>query len=511
MLANPYAIRYATEARMYALEMLLVACGIVAFQRASRTPTLGRARGVRARRRALAVHAVLVVLSARRRRCRAGLDDAGATEIATRPARCWSRWSWAASPSCRGCRRSCTSARTRARLGHAGSPGHPVRLHAARLRGRRAARGERRRAGCSSCPVPAAAARRVRTRADNRRIEVDVRTQREVRVTRSSAAPGSSSGSRSTTSCGGAFQSRYSAIVFPFFVLLVARGFTTLRDPRSSAGCWWSPSGSGSRRRAQHHHPTHPSRRGRGVLRTRRSRATSSCTAPTSSGPRCTARAARDSTRSCIPSFAGPSGSTGSTTRRVAGGRRLSRPTRRPGRRTTTSGTSLRRATSRTPGRARAIDERVRHGRPMPAHFRRQDLREARARRAPLHRSASVDSAPGRPFVARPVRALAVIVVATLVAVRHLLTTLQVADRRRARRCSVGTAGGTATSRATGDHGGPPRGPAVLPAPVPIARARGFVGARCRRRPLAVVLVANVSALALGFVVRALVLEERAA
>jgi mannosyltransferase len=35
---------------------------------------------------------------------------------------------------------------------------------------------------------------------------------------------------------GGAFKSRYSAIVFPFFVLLVARGFTTLRDPRILAG-----------------------------------------------------------------------------------------------------------------------------------------------------------------------------------------------------------------------------------------------------------------------------------
>jgi hypothetical protein len=31
---------------------------------------------------------------------------------------------------------------------------------------------------------------------------------------------------------GGAFQSRYSAIVFPFFILLVARGFTMLTDPR---------------------------------------------------------------------------------------------------------------------------------------------------------------------------------------------------------------------------------------------------------------------------------------
>src|SRR5947207_7913413 len=38
---NPYAIRFATEARMYALEMLLVSCGILAFRRALESPTLG--------------------------------------------------------------------------------------------------------------------------------------------------------------------------------------------------------------------------------------------------------------------------------------------------------------------------------------------------------------------------------------------------------------------------------------------------------------------------------------
>ena len=43
MLANPFAFRYATEARMYALEILLVACGIVAFQRVVERPTYGRA------------------------------------------------------------------------------------------------------------------------------------------------------------------------------------------------------------------------------------------------------------------------------------------------------------------------------------------------------------------------------------------------------------------------------------------------------------------------------------
>ena len=51
-LASPYAIRYATEARMYSLVMLLVASGIVAMQRAMEKPTTGR----------LAVVAVIVAL-----------------------------------------------------------------------------------------------------------------------------------------------------------------------------------------------------------------------------------------------------------------------------------------------------------------------------------------------------------------------------------------------------------------------------------------------------------------
>jgi len=42
MVANPYSIRYATEARMYSLEMALVAAGIVAFQRALEEPTIAR-------------------------------------------------------------------------------------------------------------------------------------------------------------------------------------------------------------------------------------------------------------------------------------------------------------------------------------------------------------------------------------------------------------------------------------------------------------------------------------
>ena len=42
MATNPFLIRYATEARMYMLEMLLVACGIIAVPRAMEKPSWGR-------------------------------------------------------------------------------------------------------------------------------------------------------------------------------------------------------------------------------------------------------------------------------------------------------------------------------------------------------------------------------------------------------------------------------------------------------------------------------------
>ena len=117
MVANPYAIRYATEARMYSLEMLLVASGIVAFQRALEQPTPGRLALV-----ALLValflytqywsfYLLVVVVGAAR------LDGVARSSSATRRAACSSRWPSAASPSCRGCRRSSTSARTPARRG----------------------------------------------------------------------------------------------------------------------------------------------------------------------------------------------------------------------------------------------------------------------------------------------------------------------------------------------------------------------------------------------------------
>jgi hypothetical protein len=66
---------------------------------------------------------------------------------------------------------------------------------------------------------------------DERKLEIDVRTQREVRPIAFVFAAGLVVALSLNYLAGGAFQSRYSAIVFPFFVLLVARGVTTLRAP----------------------------------------------------------------------------------------------------------------------------------------------------------------------------------------------------------------------------------------------------------------------------------------
>jgi hypothetical protein len=67
---------------------------------------------------------------------------------------------------------------------------------------------------------------------DNRRVEIDLHVPREARLLAFVGGAGLAVGLTLNYLAGGAFQSRYSAFVFPFFVLLVARGFTTLRDPR---------------------------------------------------------------------------------------------------------------------------------------------------------------------------------------------------------------------------------------------------------------------------------------
>jgi hypothetical protein len=101
------------------------------------------------------------------------------------------------------------------------------------------------------------------------------------------------------------------------------------------------------------------------------------------------------------------------------------------------------------------------------------------------------------------------IVVVTLVVCRHVLTTLQVADRLRLQASLVGWDGGWYRDIARGGYDAVAReGLRFFPLfPLLGHAVAWFPGINAAA---SVVLVANVAALALGFAVRALVLEERA-
>ena len=282
---------------MYALEMLLVSWGILAFRRALESPTLGRLVQFGADRRAAALHAVLDAVPAARRRRAARRARVARRVPRTRRAGCCSRWWSPASRSSRGCRRSCTSARTPARRG--GPRSSRACRSATRCATSRAATS--RRAGscssrCSGCCCSACSARAT----DDRRIELDLHTQPGARWEAIVGGATLVVGLTLNYVAGGAFQSRYSALVFPFFVVLVARGVTTLADPRVRAGVLVVVLGLGfvggvpQRRRRT---APQAGRGRRACCAPKRSPATSSCTAPTSSARRCTGSRPPGSTR----------------------------------------------------------------------------------------------------------------------------------------------------------------------------------------------------------------------
>jgi uncharacterized membrane protein len=68
-------------------------------------------------------------------------------------------------------------------------------------------------------------------RADARHIELDLRTQPGVRAEAVIGAATLVIGTSLAWASGSAFQSRYAAIMFPFFVIVVARGVTLFADP----------------------------------------------------------------------------------------------------------------------------------------------------------------------------------------------------------------------------------------------------------------------------------------
>jgi 4-amino-4-deoxy-L-arabinose transferase-like glycosyltransferase len=238
MFSSPYAIRYATEARMYSLEMLLVASGIVAFERALEKPSLGRLAVVSvlvalfiynqywAFYLLVVVIALLLVLAWRGPRREAAWRVLAAVGIGLLTFVPWVP----------------TFLYQRA---HTGTPwglpvfpgiplGYTLRDFAGGASGTSADRQEgwllflvllpMLLLGVFGRPV------------DDRRVEIDLYVPKETRAMAFLGGVGLLAALSFDYVAGGAFQSRYSAIVFPFFILLVARGFTMLTDQRILIG-----------------------------------------------------------------------------------------------------------------------------------------------------------------------------------------------------------------------------------------------------------------------------------
>jgi mannosyltransferase len=238
MVANPYTIRYATEARMYSLVILLVAAGYVAFQRALEKPSAGR----------LAVVAVLVALimytqywsfyllavvfallvwtawkgerKLAARRVLLAMVIGGLAFVPWLPTFLYQR------------------AHTGTPWGEPSLPGIPFGYTFRDFAGGTSGTSADRQEGWVLFFVllPMLILGVFGRPLDARRIELDVHVPRETRLVAFLLGGGLLVALTLNYLSRGAFQSRYSAIVFVFFVLLVARGFTTLRDPRILAG-----------------------------------------------------------------------------------------------------------------------------------------------------------------------------------------------------------------------------------------------------------------------------------
>jgi hypothetical protein len=232
LVSNPYAIRYATETRMYALEILLVSLGILAFRRALESPApvrlvqFGLVAALLLYTQywtlyLLAVVGGLLVALAWRglhresaRRMLLSLVVAGLAFIPWLPTFLFQR------------------AHTGTPWGTAQFPGAPFGYTLRDFAG-----GDTQEGWVLLAVVLGLLLLGVFGRAaDERRIEIDLHTQPGARW---EAIVGGATLVVALTLnfvAGGAFQSRYSALVFPFFVLIVARGVTTLADPRIRAG-----------------------------------------------------------------------------------------------------------------------------------------------------------------------------------------------------------------------------------------------------------------------------------
>jgi hypothetical protein len=237
MTVNPYAYRYATETRMYALLILLVTAGILAVQRIVERPSGGRV-ALFAVIVALAVYtqywtfyllAVCVLLflwMARHDRFRTAgkrlLVATGLGLLAFLP--------WVPTFLYQ-------NAHTGTPWGRAMFPTLPIAYTVRDFAGGVPIGGDLPESWVLLFILFTMLLFGVFGRASGEdKIELDFRTQRDARLFAFVGGAGLVVATFLAYVGGSAFQTRYSAIVFPFFVLLVARGLSILQDRRVLAG-----------------------------------------------------------------------------------------------------------------------------------------------------------------------------------------------------------------------------------------------------------------------------------
>jgi hypothetical protein len=236
MLASPYAFRYATEARMYALEILLVGLGIVAFQRVVERPTNARA----------ALFGVVVALALYTQYWAFYLLPVIVVVLI------WMRWHGTDRDAARRLFIATAggvaafvpwlptflyqSAHTGTPWGTPVLPALPFSYTIRDFAGGANYGTEVQEGSLLFLTVfPLLILGIFGRGVDNRRVEIDLVPQREIRPIAFVGGVGLAVALSLNYLAGGAFQTRYSALVFPFFVLVVARGITTLRDRRVMA------------------------------------------------------------------------------------------------------------------------------------------------------------------------------------------------------------------------------------------------------------------------------------
>jgi 4-amino-4-deoxy-L-arabinose transferase-like glycosyltransferase len=232
--ASPYAIRYATESRMYALVMFLVLWGYLALRRALDSPTLGR----------LTVVAIVTTLLVYTQYwCFYVLAVVGVGLLVA-----WWRGSAAtkraapriiAAMALGGLTLIPWLSTLTYQLSHTGTPwGDPVVPWFAFADGMVSFAGGDENAEAFILLLPLLLLPLLGLLAkpiDERRIELDLRTRPAVRWELGAAVAILSFGATVSWIAGSAFEGRYAAVMFPLFLLATAYGLTAFADRRVRA------------------------------------------------------------------------------------------------------------------------------------------------------------------------------------------------------------------------------------------------------------------------------------